>query len=212
MTVSIANRERDMGTRAWFRIAGYVCSLAGIITATVACMSGGTVAIERPIVLLCGAAFILIKFRQSTSVSQLKKVVLLYLVCISFNLANLQFVNVDFDDTKLRISSTLLPLAFLGVGFLFNWISNAKRDNGTNGIFFPGSILASSVLILIHMLVLFLLLKRFYGYGYEHNIDVLGSITLYILVSAFCWVIFDNLRFRQILALMFMVIYLLQMI
>lgn len=212
MIVSISNRERDIEIRIWFRIAGYVCSLAGIIGVTVVCMLRGTVEIERPIVLLCGAVFILVNFRRSTSVSQLQKVVLLYLVSISFNLANLQFVKMDFGDIKLSFSSTLLPLAFLGVGYLINRISNAKRDNSKNSVFFPRSILASFVLILIHMLVLFLLLKRFYGYGYEHDVAVLGSLALYVLVSVFCWTIFDNIRFRQILALIFVVFYLLQMI
>ncbi len=42
-------------------------------------------------------------------------------------------------------------------------------------------------IVIAHMAVLGLLLYRFYGYGYEQDLRVLGSLALYYLVFLGAW-------------------------
>ncbi|MCX5637288.1 MAG: hypothetical protein NTX52_06300 [Planctomycetota bacterium] len=47
------------------------------------------------------------------------------------------------------------------------------------------------------MALLRLALSRFYGYGYERDLSVLGNLCLYFLVFILLWESFKRPRFRQ---------------
>jgi hypothetical protein len=55
--------------------------------------------------------------------------------------------------------------------------------------------------IILHMLLLFVPLKDIYGFGYDHNFDVIANMCLYFLVFIFSWEQLENIRLRRITAM-----------
>jgi len=62
-------------------------------------------------------------------------------------------------------------------------------------------------IIAVHLMVLLWMLKEFYGYGYGHDLEVLGHIALYLLVFFMLWPQLGYLRCRQALGLVLVVFY-----
>ena len=63
------------------------------------------------------------------------------------------------------------------------------------------------VLITVHLLALLWMLREFYGYGHEHDLKVLGHITLYLLLFIMLWPYLKHLRCRQIAGFVLAVFY-----
>jgi Ca2+/Na+ antiporter len=58
-----------------------------------------------------------------------------------------------------------------------------------------------------HMMVLALLLKGFYGYGYERDVPVLGNLSLYLLLFLLIWRRLDSTAFRRLAGVALLIFY-----
>ena len=61
--------------------------------------------------------------------------------------------------------------------------------------------------VAVHMAVLLVMLLGFYGYGYEHDLKVLGTLSLYFLLFVFLRRKLSNLHFRRCAGTMLAVLY-----
>jgi hypothetical protein len=66
----------------------------------------------------------------------------------------------------------------------------------------------ASLIMIAHMLLLSLILNKFYGYGYERNLGVLGNLCLYFLLFILLWDELGRYRFRLCAGLILAVFYL----
>ena len=149
-------------------------------------MKGLPIAIERPSVLIAASILILLPSRRER-VQILQSVTALYLVCVLINEVHLRYLAIPGLSSGIRISCSVVPLALFAAGCLVDrWTTHAG-----DGRFLPSSLcgawLLAGGIVIAHMAVLGLLLHRFYGYGYEQDLWVLGTLALYYLVFLGAW-------------------------
>jgi hypothetical protein len=180
--------------------------LAVAIVCARAMTAGLPIVIERPAVLVAASIFILAPFRRGT-VEILQSIVALYLICIPVNEVHLQYFPISTSFLNIRVTYSAIPLALFGAGHLAGrWTS--RRDDGAP----PAPDLraewrVTAGIVVVHMLVLGALLHRVYGYGCEYDLQVLGSLALYLLVSFACWRPLRRMRVRQALGLVLVAFY-----
>jgi len=149
-------------------------------------MKGLPIAIERPGVLIVASILILLPSRREL-VRILQSVTALYLVCVLVNEAHLRYLAIPGLSAGIRISCSVVPLALLAAGYLADrWITRGS-DGRSLLSSLRGAWLLAGGIVIAHMAVLGLLLHRFYGYGYEQDLRVLGSLALYYLVFLGAW-------------------------
>jgi hypothetical protein len=207
MTEQIATDSVNRhATDALRNILAYSFSLAGVMVACGICFLSGTpLPIERPLILLLASLFILAPF-ESEVAGTLQKITAFYLLAVPINeLASQNFPVPLLSDVTVSYSAIVLLLC--AAGFLLGRINsqNDRFGRDRKGLL-PGWALAMGIII-GHMVVLTVLLSRFYGYGYEHNLTVLGSLCLYLLLFIFIWEKLADLRFRQALGLVMAAFY-----
>jgi hypothetical protein len=197
-------------TDALTNVLGYSFSLAGVVVACAICFLSGTpVPIERPLILLLASLFILVPSKSQVT-NALRKITAFYLLAVPINELASQNFHVPLLS-GVTVSYSAVVLLLCAAGFLLG------RTNSQNDRFapekselLPGWALAMATIV-GHMVVLTLLLSRFYGYGDEYNLSVLGNLCLYLLVFIVIWEKLANLRFRQALGLVLAAFYCLKM-
>jgi hypothetical protein len=164
------------------------------------------IAIDTPAILLVAALLVLLPCRQD-SLATLQRVVTLYLICIPVNETHLQFFALSLGSVSLRVACSVLPLALFAAGYLAaRWTGPRAPETAAARDFSAGWFLAGAV-ILLHIGVLAPLLYKVYGYGYEQDLPVLGSFTLYLLIFLASWRSLARMHLRQALALVLAVFY-----
>jgi hypothetical protein len=211
MTQQIATDSVNRQTTdALTNVLGYSFSLAGVIVACGICFLSGTpVPIERPLILLLASLFILVPF-ESEMAGTLQKITAFYLLAVPINeLASQNFPVPLLSGVTVSYSAVVLLLC--AAGFLLGRINSQNHQFGRDkNELLPGWALAMGIIV-GHMVVLTVLLSTFYGYGHEHNLSVLGSLCLYLLVFIFICEKLADLRFRQALGLVMAAFYCLKM-
>ena len=189
------------------QITGITLSLLSVAVSSFVLFITRPVVIKRPVILLLASIFGLINFRKLQSLALLQKIVMLYLICVLFNQLSLQFVHFPLGQTRITFPASLGFLSLLLIGYILinraqcNWLITTRNK----GLFLSWG--TSFVIIVVHVLLLILMLKKFYGHGYEHDLNVLGSLSLYFLVFFFSWPLLDVEFFRKVSAAVFAALY-----
>jgi hypothetical protein len=179
--------------------------LAGLVACGIALTRNLPIVIERPAVLIA-ASLLLLPCRPGTPAT-LQKVVLLYLLCIPISEVHLRFFALSVFSWDVRVSYSTIPVAILAVGCLARGRSWRQVNQERFGTDFPAAWLVAGAVLAIHMAVLAPLLHAVYGYGYEQDLNTLGSFALYFLVFLACWPQFERVRLRRTLALVLTAFY-----
>jgi hypothetical protein len=156
------------------------------------------IAIEKPAILTLASFFMLALFK-SEPLNTLQKIMLFYLVSVPVN---------SFLPVNIRASYSTVVLLLCSIGYLVGRVNSTNRlksDRRTNILY--GWVLAL-VIIIIHMVLLTLILSRFYDFGYERNFSTLGNLCLYFLLFIVLWENLNKVRFRQGIGLILAVFYL----
>lgn len=149
-------------------------------------MKGLPIVIERPSVLIAASILILLPSRREL-VRILQSVTALYLVCVLINEAHLRYMAIPGLSPRIRISCSVVPLALLAAGYLADRWTTPGSDGRSLLSSLRGAWVLAGGIVVAHIAVLGLLLHRFYGYGYEQDLRVLGSLALYYLVFLGAW-------------------------
>jgi hypothetical protein len=163
--------------------------------------------IEKPAIMVFGAFFILVPFRPE-AVTALQKIVSFYLICVQVNELSSQYLQVSFLPSDVSISYTGVVLALCAIGYLIRRVNSKtiRRPVGKTDILIGWEL--ASLIMIAHMLLLSLILNKFYGYGYERNLGVLGNLCLYFLLFILLWDELGRYRFRLCAGLILAVFYL----
>ncbi|HUW19753.1 MAG TPA: hypothetical protein VMW16_10675 [Sedimentisphaerales bacterium] len=162
--------------------------------------------IERPVMLVLASLFLLLPLKAATFAT-LQKIVAFYLISVPVNELSSQYFQISFLPVDVSVSYTTAVLLLCALGYLVGKINttNATQDYSSANIL-SGWVVAL-VIVTIHMALLSLILNKFYGYGYERNLGVLGNLFLYFLLFVLMWENLGGLRFRQCTGLVLAVFY-----
>lgn len=204
----IAHYEKHQRLKSVAKAFGFCLPvLAVIVACCISLLRERAIPIERPVVLVLGAILMLVPFKSELP-SALQKIVSFYMVGILVNESSSQYFQIPFLLPRISISCSTIVLSLCTIGYLCGRMGSAdkvQRAERTDVI--CGWVLAL-VVIVVHMALLSVLLKKFYGYGYERNLSVLGSLCLYLLLFTVLWDKFAKLRFRQCIGLILAIFYL----
>ena len=167
------------GLRAAAAVAAVGLPALAVAVACVGTLRVGVpLAIEEPGVLLVASILIVIPSRRER-IRALQGVMALYLICIPMNEIHLRYFSIL--GPGIRASCSAVPLTLLAAAHLADRSLRPGAERPWTSALCAAWLLAGGI-ILAHMAVLGLLLHRFYGYGYEQDLRVLGSLALYFLV------------------------------
>jgi len=158
--------------------------------------SRNSIEIKTPAILLAASVFALFNFEKSSRFYVITKIILLYIIEMFFNQLSGRFVHIR----SFSINLPLIAMLLLAVSFICSRFRKSKIVSvDINGLLKSWAVVFT--IIVLHMLLLFLLLKNMYGYGYEHNFAVLANMCLYFLVFVFSWQQLENICLRRITAI-----------
>ena len=189
-------------------VASFLLPLSAIIVACCVCFSAKMrIPVENAVILLVASLFILVVLR-SEPWNNLQKIAGFYLISVCANELAFRHFRAFFLPAGVSVSYTVLVLSLCAIGYLVGKISAPVklRDSESTNILY--SWLVVSGIILVHMGVLTVLLGRFYAYGYDRNVSVLGNLCLYLLLFILLWQKLGKVRFRQFLGLVYATFYL----
>jgi len=183
----------------------YLPTAAAIISCMLCLFLQMPIEVERPLILLLGSLFALVPLRPSGAVL-IQKMMLFYLACIPVNELAGHYFQLLPLKTNIKLSYSVLIVLLYGGGYFSRRLHYA--DSSARGWTDMAQYwLFLFVVVLGHILWLTGLLYWFYGYGYEHNIAVLGNLSLYFLLFIFLWDGFDAPGLRRIIALVLTIFY-----
>jgi len=169
--------------------------------------SRSSVEIKRPAILLAGSILALFNFEKSHRISVITKIILLYIIEMFFS----QMSGRVFHIRSFSIHLSLIAMVPLAASFVFSKFRKSKLSSlETNDLL--KSWAAVFAVIVLHMLLLFLLLKKIYGYGYDHNFGVFANMCLYFLVFVFSWQQLENICLRRITAIILTAFFVISMV
>jgi hypothetical protein len=166
--------------------------------------------VKRPGVLLLGALFILLPFRAEPP-NILQKIVAFYLISIPVNELASQYYTLAFPSIDVDVSYSSVILLLCTIGYVVAGRKSSRLPNAEIPSPLNSWILAL-VVIIVHMVLLGLALEMFYGYGYEHDLNVLGNLALYFLLFIVLWRPLGLLYFRRRASLILALFYLAVMV
>jgi len=188
--------------RHWLYIPQVLLFAFAIVILSIFSFYNNSIEIKRPVILLACSLFTLFNFSDSR-LAVISKIILLYIIEVFFN----QISEKVFPIGTFSIHLSLIVLAPLAISFLF-YKFQKTNTTFTEMTDFLRSWVTVFVVIILHMLFLFLLLKKIYGYGYDCNFAVVANICLYFLVFIFSWQQLENIGLRRITSSIFTIFFL----
>ena len=161
-----------------------------------------SVEIKRPVILLAASIFALFSFEKGGRFSVIAKIVLIYIIEMFFNQLSGRLVHLRSLSIQLPLI-VMAPLVFSFICFRFRESQHTSVD--TNDLFKSWGVVFAG--IILHLLFLFLLLSKIYGYGYDHNFAILANMCLYFLVFIVSWEPLENICLRRMTAVIFTVFF-----
>ena len=173
---------------------------AVILAASLAFSAKMPIPITVPVIPLLAAIFVMLPFK-SHSLTTLQKLTAFYLIAALLNQSASQNFQIQLGSIDLNVFFSAPILTLCSAAFLLGTMTSTPPPRNSHASSLNCAWLSALLLILAHMMLLGILLKEFYGYGYEQNLNVLGNLSLYFLFFVVLFRPLDNLRFRQITGL-----------
>lgn len=193
----VASYQKQQKSAPALKVFGFCLSVLAVIVACyISFFSEMPIAIEKPAILVLASFLILVPFKSETP-NTVQKIMVFYLVSVPVNELSARYFQISFLAANISVSYTTVVLLLCTIGYLAGRANSANTPRGVGRAnILYGWVLALAVII-VHMVLLSLILSKFYGYGYERNLSVLGNLCLYFLLFIVLWEKLDRLRFRQ---------------
>jgi hypothetical protein len=177
-------------------MAGLCLATGSIIAASAFCLhSQPAASIQTPEILAIFSVLVLLPVRQRTQVDTVRKITLFYLLAVLLNMMTSQYFAVSLPGGTANVSYTVIVMIPLAVAAVLSKQKLPSFPKLTDREILSCWYAAFAVIV-GHMIVLALLLRKFYGYGYERNLETLGNISLYFLLFMLVWRRLDSAAFR----------------
>jgi len=194
-------KARPEGRIVLLKAAAFALQTTAVILAAVfAFLSKMPIPITVPAVALLGAIFVMLPLKSPTP-CMLQKLTAFYLIAALLNQSASQNLQIALGSIDLNVFFSAPILTLCSAGFLIGTMTSTPPPRNSDASSLNCVWLSALLLILAHMMLLGILLKKFYGYGYEQNLNVLGNGSLYFLLFIVLFRPLDNPRFRQMTGL-----------
>jgi len=174
--------------------------LAVIVACCINLLREMTIPVDRPVILVLGSISMLVPFRSELP-NTLQKIVGLYMVGVLVDGLSLQYFQVPFLLSHISVSCSMIVVLLCAVGYLCDRTGSDDTVGGVERSGVMGGWMLVFVIVAFHMAFLSVLLHKFYGYGYERDLSVLGRLCLCFLLFITLWEKLGRLRFRQCIGL-----------
>jgi len=144
------------------------------------------VTIENPLILILGAIFAIWPTKNRHQLVTIQKLVLFYLACVFINLASDEYFTISVWRWSINVSYGALGVVFLSGMFFLKGKSITEDEVKPYRSILGGWWVAMGIIV-VHMVVLFIILKWFYGYGYEHDLKSLGAVCGCLILFVCMW-------------------------
>ena len=182
--------------------------MAIVVSCCVCLFSKTSFFIQTPMILALASLYMLLPLRSSSMKASLQKLIGFYLIFVLVNELTSRQLDITIRSVNISVSWGVITLILYTAGFLIGLTNSNKTVQNNDQADVMVAILLGVGLIVGHMLLLWPMLNRFYGYGYEHNLNVLGSLCLYVLLFVFLRRQLDIRLFRQIVGVILVFFYL----
>jgi len=182
--------------------------ITGLLFSAVLSIFSNPIPIETPEILLLASIFSIISFKAKTKITTLQKLTVLYLASICLNQTALKYFSFKLADFEVTIPAVLLTLFLFCLAFILRKTKhNVTPPDPENKL--PTCALALALAIIIcHSVLLYPMLKTFYGYGYEYSFKSIVNILLFLSVCCFLWPELEKTKIRQCLGFLFTIYFL----
>lgn len=201
----IASQRKDM-------MLGIVVNslpVIGIIATCYIVFLSQPIPVKTPWILFSAALLTLIPIRLLL-LETLQMILGFYLVCVLVNQLSAQYFQCPI--LGIGISYSTMPLALCILAYLVSKGYSGKTEQNPHSKAIIRSWILVLAVLFVHMLFLYPILNRFYGYGYGRDFHVIGNGCLYFLLFITLWSWLDRLRNRQIAGLLLSVFFLIMSI
>ena len=174
--------------------------LMALIFMCIALRTTGTpIPVETPSILLLASLFLLVPSQSTSPMATLQKITTLFLTSVLLDEVRIGLFSLPLGPHRLQISYSVVVLLLCAIGFFLYRVRPSHRQDAS----LYQAWLWVGAIVIAHMVFLYGLLKTAYGYGYERDIHVLGSIGLYLLQFYLLWPQLERPAFRQLSGLVF---------
>jgi len=201
------NNEKICKKETIRNVVGFGLAAFAVVAAGYMCfVSKMPVAIENPEIPAIASFFILVNYKSKASLEVIQRITGFYLVAVLANQLSPQYFQTASLPINFRFSSGLIILSLFAAGFFVTDKKSVKPPDSIYKTLFYSWVFAFGVTI-AHIAIVGVMLNRFYGYGYDRDLYVLGNLCLYFLLFIFLWKKLENTRFRQTVGLILAVFY-----
>ena len=164
--------------------------------------------LQMPIsILMFGAIFMLIPLKSEVT-ARLQQIIGFYLFAVAVSQLSSNYFTPPVLPAGISVSYSIVVLFLCTIGHFLEKIGSIHRSLNTSaGYVLHGWLLALAIIV-VHMVLLSLVLYRFYGYGYERDLAVLGNLTLYFLLFLVLWRDLYGSYLRRCIGLVMTIFYL----
>lgn len=181
----------------WSSTLGISLYFCALITSMLLVGTEPVIQIKRPWVLL--TVFIAGVFPiRHQSFSLLQRLLLVYFVCMLISQLTMDQIILASQSYRFILPKSVIPLFLYAMGFILYVISGQMNHLLKRNAHWWRLWGIVSAILIVHMICLWGLLKSIYGFGYEHNIEVLGKLLLYALCFLFTWDILNQSMVRYL--------------
>jgi hypothetical protein len=167
------------------------------------------ISIEKPIILVLGAIFILIPLKVEV-IARLQQITGFYLIIVVVSQLSSNYFTPPLLPAGISVSYSIVFLFLCTTGYLLEKIGSHRPLNTSSGNVLHSWIFALAIIV-VHMVLLSLVLNTFYDYGYERNLAVLGNLILYFLLFLVLWRKLYESHLRRCIGLVMTIFYLVVM-
>ena len=180
-TMITADSQCPLAGRVIERL-GVGLSVTGVlVVALTAMLCPVPIPIERPWILAIASSLLLVPAREHRFVL-LQRFIGLYLIAVLFNQVYDQYATVSIASRQIGISRSVGPLLLCAAGSVLMWFRPKESIDVARRARLLWAWCTALGIAMAHLLILALLLHRFYGYGYENDFRVLAHLALYFLL------------------------------
>ena len=206
----VAYHRRQLRTRPIVKTLAFCLPIMAVVLACSLSFSlQMPISIEKPVILVLGAIFILIPLKVEV-IARLQQITGFYLIIVVVSQLSSNYFTPPLLPAGISVSYSIVFLFLCTTGYFLEKIGSHRPLNTSSGNILH-SWLSVLAIIVVHMVLLSLVLHKFYGYGYERNLAVLGKLILYFLLFLVLWKKLYESHLRQCIGLIMTIFYLVVM-
>ncbi len=202
----ITKTNKFISTRQRRAVALFI--ITGLLLSAVFSIFSNPIPIETPEILLLTSIFSIINFKAKTKITTLQKLTVLYLASICLNQTALKYFSFKLADFEITIPAVLLTLFLFAIAFILRKTKHNVTPLEPDNKLPTCALTLAFAIIICHSVLLYPMLKTFYGYGYEYSFKSIVNILLFLSICCFLWPELEKTKIRQCLGFLFIIYFL----